>query len=778
MEAFGRFDGFLKIHAPALPLYWQLVCTKACAGLVLLALLESAPAMGAVTTDTSVPAAAAAHPLALDPSLSDPEWKAGALPTPGGFENLTTRAPAAHRTWVWMLYDEHNLYVAFRADQAGTPITASQTTNDVGFGTDDFVGVGIDTSGVGTQAYYFETTPRGIRYEQANENARYKPAWSAAAAVRGTAWTAVMILPLNIMRIHPGSPQTWRINIIRNVAALDEHYTWAYNGLMQDGTVGNGWPNFVDVRYWASWSSIRVSAAMLRAARPKPRLELYGLESAGRDRNVFQQANGAFVPQPVRTSGLDLTYPLTPTVSFVGTLNPDFSNVEIDQQTIAPQEFRRQLIEYRPFFAQGAAFINANAAAIGPDVVFYSPDVGPFDRGEKVEGTFGKQSFGILNFHGFDETTGNTFNDTAYGYKHALQNRSFLYWADGVLAHHSIFGNDSTNEFGIAGRNLKTGFVWALDQAWEYGNWVPQGSARNLNGFVDVHKPNYEVNVAYQDISPNYNPIDGFTTDSDVRGPALFSYASGSTPFVKNYAIFFNTDRFMDRSGAIHQADASLSLNATLRNGLSINGLGPSIGELRSYALVDPASTGTTCSDPLLPRSYFTGFPTYRCGRTDAFNVMSVPIGYGDGTPTPIDASVSFGRFGYGSVGGNDNGPDFVHLYTVATSRPIGRFLSLGLEYDGTFERALASGVSDSQWLRRISLGALLGRDSNVTISLRAINGRGGFALPGMNLAAAYHRKFRNGDELFFNFGTPASPYTLNRVIVKYLFRFGGEAGT
>ncbi|HZZ65369.1 MAG TPA: hypothetical protein VFE17_07725, partial [Candidatus Baltobacteraceae bacterium] len=459
-----------------------------------------------VTTDAVHGAVRAPHPLAADPSLADPAWKKGAMAQDGTFQNLTTRSLARHHTAVFMLYDERNLYVAFTAEQAGTPIVATQTTNDVGFGVDDFVGVGIDTSGVGSQAYYFETTPRGVRYQQANENSRYKPAWSAAAAVHGSAWTAVMVIPLRALRIHPGSPQTWRINFIRNIAASGEHYTWTYNGLMQDGAVGNGWPNFFDVRYFTSWGGVEVTNAMLAASRAKPHVEVFGLSSIGADRDIFQQANGTFQSERVRPGGIDLTYPVTPTTNFVGTLSPDFSNVEIDQQTIAPQEFRRQLVEYRPFFAQGAAFINADAAAIGPDLVFYSPDIGPFNRGEKLEGTFGKQSFGVLNFHGFDQTTGNTFDDTAYGFKHALQNRTFLYWGDGVIAHHSVFGDDTTNEFGVAGRNLKTGFVWAIDQAWEHGSWVPQGSAYNTNGWVDVHKPNFEVNLAYQTLSPNYNP--------------------------------------------------------------------------------------------------------------------------------------------------------------------------------------------------------------------------------------------------------------------------------
>lgn len=741
-------------------------------------IVSNGTARAAVTMDAVIPAVAAAKAPPADAALPSKAWSSGAIPTPGGFYDLTTRAAAPHATSVWMLYDAQNLYVGFRCEQGGTPIVAGQSTNGVGFGLDDFVGVGIDTSGVGTEAYYFETTPRGVRYEQANENSRFQPVWRSTAAVDGTNWSAVLVIPLNVMRIHAGSPQTWRINFVRNVAASAEHYTWAYNGVMQDGPIGNGWPNFFDTRYWASWNGIQVSGAMLRAARPKPRLEVFALESAGLDRNVFQQANGAFAEQNVRTTGLDMSYPITSTINFVGTLNPDFSNVEIDQQTIAPQEFRRSLQEYRPFFAQGANFINANAAALGPNTVFYSPGVGPFNRGGKVEGTFGKQSFGVLNFSGYDETTGNTFNDIAYGYKHALQNRTFLYWADGVVAHHSLAGNDTTNEFGVAGRNLKTGFVWALDDAVERGSWVPEGTARNSSGFVDVHKQNYEWNLAYEDISPNYNPLDGFTANSDIRGPSLFAWTAGSTPFIKNATVFLNADRFIDRSGAVHQADFGLSLNATFRNGFSLNGLGPAVSELRSYSVVNPASSGATCNDPSLPRSYFTGYPTYYCGRDDTFNLLGIPVGYGDGTPTPVDASVTFGRFGYGMLGQGDNGPDYVHLYTISTSRPIGRFLSLGLEYDGTFERGIASGMFDSQWLRRVSLGAQLGQDENFTVSLRAINGNGGFAQPGSNLAAAYHRRFRNGDELFVNFGTPASSYTLDRFILKYLFRFGGDAGT
>lgn len=175
-----------------------------------------------------------------------------------------------------------------------------------------------------------------------------------------------------------------------------------------------------------------------------------------------------------------------------------------------------------------------------------------------------------------------------------------------------------------------------------------------------------------------------------------------------------------------------------------------------------------TCSGPVAGRAFFSGFPCYRNGQDERFNLFQAAIGYKDGTPRPIDASVSFGPFG-----GNQT-----RLYSVTTSRPIGH-LSLGLENDGTVERSLTTGALDSQWLRRVSIGAPLGPDSNLSFSLRSINKLGGFAPQANgNLAFAYHRRFGNGDELFVNYGTPAAFSTLHRLILKFAFHVNGDAGT
>ena len=730
---------------------WFTAATASIAA-VLLAVGSASAAEAAFT------AVRAPHPMALDASLKDPAWLLGRI-EPDGFWDVTKRVPAPLGTQAYFLYDDGDLYVAFHVEQSGVPIVDAQRTNDVGFGLDDFVGLAVDTSGAGTQVYFFETTPRGTRYEQASDNVRYVARWESAAEVTSDGWNAVLVIPLDVMRLRAGRHVTWRFDFIRSVAALGEHYTWAYDGLMVDAPVGQGWPAFGDARFWPT---IGVDdLARHRATRPTASADIYGLASAGSDRDRFQQSDGTFRPQGARPLGVDFTIPLTDTVNAVGTVDPDFSNVEIDQQTIVPQEFPRQLQEYRPFFAQGASFLMPSGVGFSSptspnDLVFDSPRIGPFDRGLKIEGTFGLQSLGLLSFRGFDETTGDTFDDIAYGYRHALADRTFLYWVDGVDAHHSRAGDDWTTDFGLSGRDPKTGFEWGEGRQIESGSHVPiTGVAHLNNAFVGVVKPNWETFVGTNDVGPDFNPIDGLTFDSDIRGMQGFSQVSGAMPGLKNFSASVNWDRWFDRSGAVHEADILGTVTATFDDGFSIDNLGPSVGILRGYDI--PAGPG--CAGPIVGTSTFTGFPCYLDGHDERFDLFQAAVGYRDGTPHPVDVSTAFGPFG-----GSDT-----QLYSATTSRAVGRY-SLGLEYDGTYERSLATGVLDSQWLRRLSIGESLGADSNLSISFRSINGQGGFApSPGSNVAFGYHKRFASGDELYVDYGTPAAFSTLHRLTIKYV---------
>ncbi len=102
----------------------------------------------------------AERPFALDATLSDPRWATAKFAT--GFTDLGARMPATARTESALFYDDTNLYVAFRVQQR-VAIVATQKTNDIGFGVDDFVGLGIDTGGNGEEAYFFSRRRRPER---------------------------------------------------------------------------------------------------------------------------------------------------------------------------------------------------------------------------------------------------------------------------------------------------------------------------------------------------------------------------------------------------------------------------------------------------------------------------------------------------------------------------------------------------------------------------------------------------------------------------------------
>jgi hypothetical protein len=167
-------------------------------------------------------------------------------------------------------------------------------------------------------------------------------------------------------------------------------------------------------------------------------------------------------------------------------------------------------------------------------------------------------------------------------------------------------------------------------------------------------------------------------------------------------------------------------------------------------------------------RVAYRAIPNYYCPLTQDFSNLGVTLGYRDGSPFPIDFSYSEGPFG----------GVYLHQYGSSLSRQLNRRLSVSINYDGTY--ASSNGVLASQWLRRFSLSEALSADSTVSLEYRVISGNIGVVTqpPGSNLAVSFHDLLRNGNTLYLSYGTPAAPQTLNRFIVKYIFSYGGGAGT
>jgi Domain of unknown function (DUF5916) len=711
-----------------------------CSALVLCALVASnATTLAWVPHTATIAAVKVTTPPKLDLTLEDPLWKTGAVFD--NFYNFTSHQPAEHETVAYLLYDDENLYLAIHNAQHGASIVATQTVDHAGVATDDNIALNLETSGNGGRVYQFRMNPHGIHDESSSENARYAPDWKSSAEVLPNGdWNAIMVIPLSVIRAQGGGKQDWQIDIVRFVAGTNDEYTWAYEPTMQA---------FSGSQYWPKLTGLQLKAA---AARPRAHADIYGLGAAGADRGVFQNGIGNFEPMKERPYGVDVTVPVTNTMALVGTLNPDFSNVEQDQTTIAPQEFQRQYNEYRPFFSQGANYLNPlpSSNVNSSDIPFYSPNIGVFNSGTKLEGTQGANSIGLLN------VTGAGFNDSAFGYSYGTSDQSFDAAVQGVDANHTGLRDDV---FGaaVSTTNPHSGTFVVLRQTDETGTDVSAASqAQDFQFSTGVQNAHTLVLFKYADIGPQYNPVDGYLTENDLRGPQFFYSYSGSGPkggAIKSYQVLGGVDRFVDRSGAAHQADVFSNLSVTFKDQVTLQ-FGQTTSELRTYA---------------------TSYPLYLGAQVLPYNSQAVVFGYKDGTPSPVDASYSWGPFANGQLQ-----PVFLQQPSISTSHQFGRW-GLSFAFSGAIDHAMPGSPAlalDSQWERSLSITRSFGKDTSLALGLRGINGDGGFAEPGTNLAVSFHQRFKNLDELYVDYGTPASIATLNRFIVKYIFHIGGDTGT
>ena len=701
--------------------------------LVVLALASAVTVRAAVHTQTFMAVKTTARPP--DDAVFDaPVWRNALTLT--GFYDFTTRQPARHATVVHMLYDDRNIYVAIQAEQQGVPITATQTVDHVGLSQDDRIVIQIDTSANGQRHYEFSSSPKGVHNEYSAENSRYAPAWTSIGRILPSGdYNILMVIPLSNMRMQSSQLQRWRFNVIRVIAATNETYTWAFEPTQNSLDSELNWPVL---------DGMHISA---RTARSRPQADLYVLASGGSDHDLYQGSLDNFQTHKTRPAGLDVTYPITNSLAFIGTVNPDFSNVEVDQTTIAPQEFQRNLTEYRPFFAQGARYVNTisnpSVNGIAPSL-FYTPAIGFFDSGEKVEGTIGHSSIGAL------DVAGSGFHDDAFGYAYQDSVGDFSAQIEGVKANH-LSVDDNTFGLAVSRSNLRSGERSTVSIANENGTLVDHpGAAQSISAAELFQTQRWTAGLVWNDIGPEFNPLDGLTPINDIRGfqPSVtYTGAAGSGSSVKSYSLTAIADRFLDRRGAVRDADVVTGTSVTFKNLLSVS-LTSNSTELRSTR----------------------------------FNQTSLSIGYRDGTPSPIDISYSTGLFGANAAGDQL----FTQQFAASLTRAVGTGYTVGFDFGGTVERiaklpALSSDSSptlDSQWLRRLSLTRSFDKDTSLAIGLRTINGMGGFGTPGANIAISFHRRFRNEDQLYIDYGTQAANQTLHRLILKYVFHAGGETGS
>jgi hypothetical protein len=341
----------------------------------------------------------------LGAELPDAVWL-GAEPTVEFVQREPHEGAApSQRTEFRVAYDASTLYVKVRAFDAEPDKIVTYLTRRDDNSPCDWLRVFIDSYHDRRTAYEFAVNPSGVKqdrywFNDSDRDDSWDAVWDVSVTRDGDGWIAEFRIPFSQLRFSPGVANTFGLAVVREIGRLKETSTWP---LLPRAATG----------YVSSFGDL-TGLSML--ATPK-RLELlpYMVSQLTTQRTSGNPLVQAADPQAAL--GLDLKYGLTTGLTFTGTVNPDFGQVEADPAVVNLSAFETFFSERRPFFIEGSGNFNF---PFDNGQLFYSRRIGRSPQGTddlpsgdgiytdspaqtsilgagKVTGRVGKFSIGVLN---------------------------------------------------------------------------------------------------------------------------------------------------------------------------------------------------------------------------------------------------------------------------------------------------------------------------------------------------------------------------------------------
>jgi hypothetical protein len=639
--------------------------------------------------------------------------------------DFTYRHPATEATSVFVMQDKSALDIGFVVTQKES-LTEAQETNGPGVANDDNVTVYLFPQGAGGFAYSFSANPRGARYQTSTENTAYSPQWTATSKITPTGYSVTMRIPFSLMRA--AGSTVWRAEFARTTVVSGSTAIWAFTP---------GQRSVSDPSYAGTLRDLAQHVQTATApVRPQPRLQLYSLGE------LTTHAQGGDTSRV----GADLSLPITPTASFVSTLHPDYSNVEVDQQTIAPNAFQRQFNEVRPFFTQLTQFYNFAIGCINCPQSLYTPIIPTFRDGYAIEGTQG-----ALSFSSFD-TTGLARNDQATALNYFVKGASSKYGLDLQQV-----GVDAPGFHDVVD-TFTTGYVSKRSNLFVYANGGQDRgtgvTSANLGNYYEVGtgyaSPITVASLSYQSVGAQYLPADGFVAQSDTGGletTLTQNWNFSPTAFVHDITYSWYGSHFRTHTGELDQTNAAHTFTFDFRDQIRMN-------------VYTGSSDVLVTSGQLLP-----------------FNVNGIYLGYKAATTTPSFVQHLGGAYYHGNL---DN-------WTYLSTQPLARDVHVTVEADeNQYSTVYPSEKSGKQWLERATVDWQLNRNASFDLGARRLIGPNlpvSFAPPDFtplnaaNVSVAFHFLTAK-NEFYAVYGDPNSLSTKPALFLKWIRYIGAEKGT
>jgi len=289
-------------------------------------------------------------PIVIDGHLDDPAWRDA--PLQEGFTQVAPDEgePGSVHTAFKVLWDDENFYFGAVCDDPEMPTaTLSRRDREV---EGDNIQIDLDTTQDKRTAYHFQVYAAGqqmdaLHFNDTDRTTDWDAAWDSAVARTPTGWSVEMRIPLRVLRI-PERAHAMGFNVYRILSRRHEESQWRFMPNGEAGAVSRlGILEGID------------GIHPVRELELKPYLGaklLRNVPAYGRpDAEIGQCATAGFDPQRQGglCAGLDFRYNLASDLALVGTLNPDFGQVEADQRILNLSTVETFFPEKRPFFLEG-----------------------------------------------------------------------------------------------------------------------------------------------------------------------------------------------------------------------------------------------------------------------------------------------------------------------------------------------------------------------------------------------------------------------------------------
>jgi hypothetical protein len=426
-------------------------------------------------------------PPKIDGQLDDPCWKECQELSDFVQYNPQHGGNPTEKTMAWLCYDQDNLYVAFHCfDSEPKKVTAHITRRDYA-ANDDVVGVILDTFNDKRFSYWFALNPYGIQGDFVGDGNSQDDSWDCIWRSDGNrtedGWTGEMAIPFKSLRFSPKNEQEWGINFLRIIRRKGEQIF------------------YTDFPREAPLLDHSAKLFGLKDIKRGYHFEFLPYSTFRSEKKIETGEKNKF------DSGLDLKYGITSNLTLDFTLNPDFGQIESDQDQINLSPYETYFNEKRPFFLERADIFSSRFN------LFYSRRIVNPIEGLKLTGKIDKYTLGFIQ--AADEVP-----DAPDNYFTIFQIKRDVFKSGNI----AFMGTslDTKDDYSRAFRlgydsRFRNIYTLVLTGTKVYNKGVNKDDWAYAFQFNRSPDKGFNFNLQYDDLGKNFKPKTGYYAQTDYQ---------------------------------------------------------------------------------------------------------------------------------------------------------------------------------------------------------------------------------------------------------------------